>query len=96
VPPTVERRLLRLAGSASSNAPNREAARARNTNAMTPTTQGLPSAEPKPLPVIAETTPIGVNRHTMPSTNVSDRRAPCQRLLASLAPKTETVIAIIG
>ena len=63
---------------------------------MAPTTHGLPSAEPKPLPVIAEATPIGVKRHTMPSTKVSDRSAPCQRLLASFAPKTDTVMAIIG
>src|SRR5580704_13065728 len=85
-PPTLDRRLLRLEGSASSNAPKRDVASARNTSAMAPTIHGLPSAEPKPLPVIAEATPIGANRHTMPSTNTSDSSAPCQRLLASLAP----------
>src|ERR1700722_10245250 len=95
-PPTPERRLLRLAGRASSQAPHRDAARVPKTSAMTPTTQGLPRAEPKPLPVMDDTTPMGVNRQTMPSTKVRDRSAPCQRLLASLAPKTETVMAIIG
>ncbi len=96
MPPTLDSLWFKLAGSAISNAPKSDAASAVKTTAITVTTHGLPSAEPKPLPVIAETTPIGVNRATMPSTNVSDSSAPCARLFASFAPKTDTVMAIIG
>ncbi len=63
---------------------------------MAATTHGLPSALPNPLPVSADATPMGVKSATMPSTNVSDRSSPCARLFASLAPNTETVMAIIG
>src|ERR1019366_8927951 len=68
VPPTLESRLFRLAGRAISNAPKREVASEKKTMAMPATTHGLPSALPNPLPVIAEATPIGVKRHTMPAT----------------------------
>ena len=90
MPPTVERRLLRPCGRASSNAPKSEAESDTKTMAIPATIHGLPSAAPKPLPVMAEATPIGVKRQTMPSTKVSDRSIPCTRLLASFAPNTET------
>src|ERR1700742_3484724 len=95
-PPTLERRLLRLSGRAISKAPKSDAASARKTIAITATTHGFPSALPKPLPVIAEATPIGVKRQTMPATKTPESATPCTRLLASSAPKTDTVIAIIG
>src|SRR5580658_9579853 len=95
-PPTLERRLFKLWGSAISKAPKREAERARKTVAIPATTQPLPSALPNPLPVSAETRPIGVNRHTIPATKVRERSMPSSRLFASRAPKTETVMAIIG
>src|SRR5580693_4409357 len=95
-PPALDRRLLSPAGSAISNAPKSEADSDRKTSAIPATTHGLPSMLPKPLPVSAETTPIGVKRATIPSTNVSESSIPSKRLLASFAPKTETVMAIIG
>src|ERR1700722_3145318 len=76
VPPTPDRRLLTLEGSAISKAPKSDAESDRNTTAIAATTHGLPSALPKPLPVSAEATPIGVNSATMPRTNVRDRSIP--------------------
>jgi hypothetical protein len=85
-----------LEGSAISYAPNSDAESERKTKAIAATIHGLPSALPKPLPVSAEATPMGVKSATMPSTKVRDRRTPCRRPFASFAPKTDTVIAIIG
>jgi hypothetical protein len=87
--------LLRPDGSAISKAPKSEAESDRKTIAMPATTHGLPNALPNPLPVSADATPIGANRQTMPTTNVSESRSPWTRLLASFAPNTETEMAII-
>jgi hypothetical protein len=67
-----------------------------NKTASPPTTQGLASALPKALPVIAEITPSGVKREVIPSTKHVDSMAALARVLACLAPNTLTVIAIMG
>ena len=95
-PPTVESLLLRPDGSASSKAPNIDAASAVKRSARPSTTNAFESAEPISLPLSAETIPIGVKSAAMPSTNVAESAAPRRRDFASVAPKIETVIGTIG
>ena len=64
--------------------------------AMPPTTYGLLRNLPKMAPDSAAPTPSAVNITAMPRTKTDESPAACMRLLASLAPKTLTVMAIIG
>ena len=81
IPPSSARRLVNRAGSANSNAPNSDAASARNSTDTPTTTQRFCSAAPNTEPDSPASTPIGTNIATMPSTNDSESAAPSQRLL---------------
>ena len=67
-----------------------------NTVAMPTITQRFWRMEPKTPPVRETTTNMVVKSTTMPPTNAVDRAMACPRVLACFAPKTLTVIAIIG
>ncbi len=96
MPPTDERRCMTDSGSVRSKAPNMEADIARNTATSPTTTHWFASSEPKRPPVSAATTSIGVNSATMPRTKLVERSIASARDFASRAPKTLTVMAIIG
>ncbi len=64
--------------------------------ARPPRTHGLESAAPKTPPVSAAINPRGVKSAAIPNTNAVESIADCTRDSAWRAPKTLTVIAIIG
>jgi hypothetical protein len=92
----VARRFFSAGGRSRSNAPNIDAASARNSTARPISTIGLDSALPNTPPVVAAMRPSGVNSAAMPSTNTVESIAAFWRLSVLLAPNTLTVIAIIG
>ncbi len=96
IPPTEASRLVHEEGSVSSNAPSIDAESARKTSATNPTTHRFERADPNSVPDTAAPTPSAVNMSAMPRTNTLESAAASRRDLAVRAPKTLTVIAIIG
>ena len=96
MPPTVEKRCITDSGSVRSKAPNIDAAMRGEDDADADDDHLLARIAPKRPPVSAAMTSIGVKRATMPSTKLVERSIAWARDFASRAPKTLTVMAIIG